>query len=294
MSLSRWDFTCENAGVVGEWHVVPWGPCSGWLQECRGEGLGQRCWHALSTTCRGAVGPLRCCRMDHPEQKARVCLFIPPWLSKSPAPLTRVSGWTCGDNDCKHLCSSIGAARCQGLGWLQPWHHRLVFCPSRPASPQAERSALHLVGPQYSLVELKWVLHARSLYPGTWEGAHHKGLSMEPLTALNWSLAHRPPAPQHLRHWRSGSPHPFPVSTSVLSLVQRTELGRGQGASTEVWYNFPNKPPLSVCVTLLAQEGPSICGCGSVFSRQLWVSFIYVFLWWASVACGGMKSILGL
>lgn len=60
-----------------------------------------------------------------------------------------------------------------------------VFCASLPASPQAERSALHLVGPQYILVELKWVLHALSLYPCPWGGAHHKGLSIEPLTALN-------------------------------------------------------------------------------------------------------------
>lgn len=90
-------------------------------------------------------------------------------------------------------CSSMPGARLTAA--LTP---PSCLPPSQPASPQAERSALHLVGPQYSLVELKRVLHARSLYPSTWGGAHHKGLSMEPLMALNWSLAHRPPAPPNL------------------------------------------------------------------------------------------------
>lgn len=61
---------------------------------------------------------------------------------------------------------------------------------------RAERSALHLVGPQCILVELKWVLHRWSLDPCPWGWAHHKGLSMEPLTALNQSLA----VLRHLQH----------------------------------------------------------------------------------------------
>lgn len=116
-------------------------------------------------------------------------------------------------------CSSMPGARLTAA--LTP---RSVFCPSRPASPQAERSALHLVGPQYILVELKWVLHAWSLYPGPWGGAHHKGLSMEPLPALNESLAYPQTSPALM--WQLSPP----VASQHICTVTGTKDRAGWGA----------------------------------------------------------------
>lgn len=114
--------------------------------------------------------------------------------SQSPQlPQLGVSSLTCRDNGGKDPHCSIGAARCQGLGWLRHWWAGAltplsVICPSLPRL----RSWAQCLAPgrlQYILVELKWVLHPWSLYPCPWGWGHHKGLSIEPLTALNQSLA---------------------------------------------------------------------------------------------------------
>lgn len=125
----------------------------------------------------------RCCRMDSPKQKAGVCPFVSQWLSPPTAPPIQ-SEWLAmqGQWEQSPHCSA-GAVQCQGLGclrhwWAAAWHHGLSpvsFC--RPL-PLAESSALHLVGLQCILVELKWVLHPWSSSPAPGGGPTTKGFPL--------------------------------------------------------------------------------------------------------------------
>lgn len=154
----------------------------------------------------------------------------------------------------------IGAARCQGLGRRCHWG-AAAPTPLSADPPRAEHSALFAPGGA-SVHSCRVEMGPSSLVLGPLPlgMAHHKGLSMEPLRALN--------RPRHIlrRLQRGRAARPTPAR-HICTVVHKGQSWVGAGEPVGVGYNFPQQTP-TVCAEGVLRR-PALCICRNVFSLEL-------------------------
>lgn len=249
----------------------------GGLREWREGSVGRRCWHPLGDTCRGPAGHLEILWNGQGSAESK---SVPVYSSSAfsihgssgSGEWLDVGGQWEQRSPLLNRCSAMPGARLTAA--LIPLS---VFCPSRP--PGLRPGWAQCLAPGGTSIHSCWiemgpsclVLISLPLGRGPSQRAFHR--------AIDGSESVLSAPSDGLRHWYGCSPHPSPVSTSAGSLAQRTELGWGPGGGrwdpVGIWYNFPQQTPSVCCAVLLMQRGLCICGCGSLFSLELWVSFIF-------------------